>query len=305
MNFEKAFEGKKTLVTGGLGFIGSNVARKLVSLGAEVTIVDAMIPKYGGNMFNISGIEKKVKLNIADVRDESTMNVLVRGQDYLFNIAGQVSHIDSITDPYTDLEINCKSQLTILEACKKNNTGVKIVYAGTRSQYGKADYLPVDEKHLIHPTDVNGINKASGERYHIVYNDLYGIRACSLRLTNTYGPRQMMKNSSQGFIAWFIRQAVDNETIKIFGNGKQLRDFNYADDVVDAFLMAAASEKANGEIYNIGSGKPVSVRGIAELLIETAGKGKLEMVPFPEDKKKIEIGDYYADYSKIKKALGW
>ena len=304
-SMKKAFEGKNVLITGGLGFIGSNLAHKLVTLDANVVIVDSLIPRYGGNMFNIAGIEDKVKVNIADVRDESGMNQLVKGQAYIFNLAGQVSHLDSMTDPYTDLEINCRSQLTILEACRKNNDKVKIIFAGTRGQYGKADYLPVDEKHLMHPTDVNGINKLAGEWYHILYNNVYGIRACSLRLTNTYGPRQMMKNNRQTFLAWFIRLAIDNEKIKIFGDGKQKRDFNYVDDVVDAFLMAGASEKANGEVYNLGSGKPVSVIDITKKLIEIAGSGSYELAEWPKDKKKIEIGDYYADFSKIKNALGW
>ena len=233
------------------------------------------------------------------------MDYLVKGQDYIFNLAGQVSHIDSMKDPYTDLEINCRSQLSILEACRKNNPGVKIVFAGTRQQYGKPDYLPVDENHPLHPTDVNGINKMAGEWYHILYNNVYGIRATSLRLTNTYGPRQLMKHSRQGFIAWFIRQAIDGEEIKIFGDGKQIRDFNYVDDVADAFLLAAAQNTSNGLIYNLGGDEPISLLDFTKLLIKIVGRGSYTLVPFPEDKKRIDIGDFYADYSKIRKALGW
>ncbi|MBM3706101.1 MAG: NAD-dependent epimerase/dehydratase family protein, partial [Actinobacteria bacterium] len=216
-NFEETYRNKKILITGGLGFIGSNLAIRLCGLGAKIIIVDSLIEDYGGNLFNISPVENRVKVNIADVRDEPGMSYLVKGMDYIFNLAGQVSHLDSMADPYTDLEINCKSQLSILEACRKKNRDVKIVYAGTRQQYGKPDYLPVDEKHIVHPTDVNGINKMAGEWYHILYSNVYGIRAVSLRLTNTYGPRQLMKHDRQGFFGWFVRQIVDGEEIKIFG----------------------------------------------------------------------------------------
>ncbi|MBI4052743.1 MAG: GDP-mannose 4,6-dehydratase [Candidatus Diapherotrites archaeon] len=301
----KKFAGANVMITGGLGFIGSNLCHKLVALGAKVQVVDSLIPSYGGNPFNVQEIKGKIDINIADIRDENSMNCLVKDKDYIFNLAGQVSHLDSINDPYTDLEINCRSQMTLLEACRKNNDNVKVVFAGTRSEYGRTEYLPVDEKHPFNPTDVNGINKIAGEMYHLVYNRVHGIKASSLRLTNTFGPRQMMKNDRQTFLAWFMRLAIDNKTIKIFGDGKQLRDFNYVDDAVDAFLLAAASEKADGEAFNLGSGNGVSVLDITKKLIAVAGTGKLEMVPFPPEKKKIEIGDYYADYSKAKKILGW
>jgi UDP-glucose 4-epimerase len=299
------FQGKNVLVTGGLGFIGSNLARRLVQYQANVLIVDSLIPQYGGNLFNIHGIEDKVQVNIADIRDQYGMNYLVRGQDYIFNLAGQVSHIDSMQDPFTDLEINCRSQLSILEACRHNNPRVKIVFAGTRQQYGKPDYLPVDENHPLHPTDVNGINKMAGEWYHILYNNVYGIRAASLRLTNTYGPRQLMKHDRQGFISVFIRQAIEGETIKIFGEGKQIRDFNFVEDVVDAFLLVAGYNDCNGNIYNLGGDEPMMLIDFVKLLLDVAGGGKYEIVPFPEDKKRIDIGDYYADYRRIRATLGW
>jgi UDP-glucose 4-epimerase len=299
------FDGKNVLITGGLGFIGSSVARRLVQLGAKVTLVDSLIPDYGGNLYNIKGIEEKVEVNIADIRDENSMNYLVKGRAFIFNLAGQVSHIDSMNDPYTDLEINCRSQLSILEACRKNNPAVKVVYAGTRQQYGKPDYLPVDEKHLMHPTDVNGINKMAGEWYHILYNNVYGIKATSLRLTNTYGLRQMMKHSRQGFIYWFIRQAIDGKEIKIFGDGSQLRDFNYIDDVVDAFLLAASVDKTNGEVFNLGGERPYNLLEFVKILLDVCGTGSYTLVPFPEEKKKIDIGDAYSDYEKIKNVLGW
>jgi UDP-glucose 4-epimerase len=302
---DKAFRNKKVLITGGLGFIGSTLAHRLVDLGSEILIVDSLLPDYGGNLFNIDEIKDKVKINIADVRDQSGMLYLVKGHDYMFNLAGTLSHIDSMLDPYTDLEINCRSQLSILEACRKNNPGLKIVFSGTRGQYGKAQYLPVDEKHPMCPTDVNGINNMAGEWYHILYNNVYGIRATSLRLTNTYGPRHQMRHSKQGFLNWFVRMAIEGREVPIFGDGAQKRDFNYVDDVADALLLAAATEDTNGEVYNIGSGEPVSVLETLKAIIDIAGKGKFKLVQFPEDKKKIEVGDYYADHSKFSKATGW
>lgn len=297
--------GKNALITGGLGFIGSNLAHRLVEAGARVTLVDSLVPDYGGNPFNIRGIEDRVAVNIADVRDEYSMAYLVQGRDYIFNLAGQVSHLDSMEDPYTDLEINVRSQISILEACRKNNRDVKIIFTSTRQLYGKPEYLPVDEKHPVHPTDANGINKLCGELYHILYNNVYNVRAVSLRLTNTYGPRQLMKHSRQGFICWFIRRIVEGQEIQLFGDGAQMRDFNYVADVVDALLLAAVSEKADGEIYNLGGDEPISLRALVEMMIEINGSGSFRLVPFPPEKKRIDIGDYYADYSRINRALGW
>jgi UDP-glucose 4-epimerase len=304
------FANKKVLITGGLGFIGSNLAIRLVELGADVLLVDSLIPEYGGNLFNIEPVKDKVRVNIADVRDVNGMNYLVRGQDYLFNLAGQISHIDSMNDPYTDLDINCRAQLSILEACRHNNPGIKVIYAGTRQVYGAPEYLPVDEKHLLRPVDVNGINKMAGEWYHILYNNTYGVRALSLRLTNTYGPRLLMKHGRQGFVAWFIRQAIDNQEIQIFGTGQQVRDFNYVDDVVEAMLLAAVYEGANGRIFNLGNTPPVSLLEFVQVLLDVcqefgAGRGGYRLTPFPPDKKRIDIGDYYADFSKIQRVLGW
>lgn len=305
MDLSDSFRGKKVMVTGGLGFIGSNLAHRLVELGAEVLIVDSLIPDYGGNLFNIEEIKDQVRVNIADVRDRNGMDYLVRGQDYIFNLAGQVSHIDSMRDPYTDLEINCRSQLSLLEACRYNNPGVKIIYASTRQIYGVPDYLPVDERHLLHPTDVNGINKMAGEWYHILYNNVYGVRATSLRLTNTYGPRQLVKHKRQGFIGWFIRLAVDGDEISLYGDGKQRRDLNYVGDVVDAFLLAGATDSVNGEVFNLGGRRPLSLLEIVEMLMDLCPEASYKLVPFPEDQKRIDIGDYYGDYSKIEAALGW
>jgi UDP-glucose 4-epimerase len=291
-------------VTGGLGFIGSNLCRALADLGADVLAVDSLLPDYGGNLFNLDGYEGKVRVNVADVRGHA-MEYLVRGQEVLFNLAGQVSHIDSMTDPFTDLEINCRSQLWILEAVRKSNPDVKIVYAGTRQVYGKPLHLPADETHPLQPTDVNGINKISGELYHLVYHSVYGIRSTSLRLTNTYGPRQLIRHSRQGFIGWFIRKAVLGEEIQIFGDGRQLRDFDYVDDVVDAFLRAGASEKADGEVFNLGGQEPISLMDLVKRMIEITGRGSYTVVPFPPERKRIDIGDFYSDATKIRRALGW
>jgi UDP-glucose 4-epimerase len=267
--------------------------------------VDSLVPDYGGNLFNIAGIEDQVRVNIADVRDENSMDYLVRDQDYIFNLAGQVSHLDSMRDPYTDLEINCRSQLSILEACRKNNPGVKIVFASTRQIYGVPDYLPVDERHLLHPTDVNGINKMAGEWYHILYSNVYGIRTCALRLTNTYGPRMRIKDARQTFLGIWIKNLVEGTPIEVWGDGLQVRDFNYVDDVTDAMLMAALSEQSNGQIYNLGSPEHVNLKDLAALMIKVHGKGDFRIIPFPEDRKPIDIGDYYADYRKIREALKW
>jgi UDP-glucose 4-epimerase len=299
------YRDRRVLVTGGLGFIGSNLARGLVDLGARVTVVDSLLPDYGGNLFNLAGYEERLRINYADVRGHA-MEYLVQGQEVLFNLAGQVSHIDSMTDPFTDLEINCKSQLWILEAVRKRNPGLKVVYAGTRQIYGKPRSLPVDESHLLNPSDVNGINKISGEMYHLVYHSVYGIRASSLRLTNTYGPRQLIRHNRQGFIGWFVRKAVLGEEIQVFGDGHQKRDFDYVDDVVDAFLRAGAMDAADGQVFNLGGAAPTTLLDLAGLMLELAGRGgRVSVVPFPEERKKIDIGDFYADASKIKGTLGW
>src|SRR5678810_896813 len=263
------------MITGGLGFIGSNLARQLAGLGARVLIIDSLISEYGGNLFNISGIEDRVTVNIADIRQQSTMNYLVRGHDVIFNLAGQVSHIDSMQDPYTDLEINCRAQLSLLEACRRYNPGVKVVFAGTRQIYGKPDRLPVDETHLVRPIDVNGVNKAAGEYYHLLYNNAFGVRACSLRLTNVYGPRQLIRHNRQGFIGWFIRLAIEDQEIQVFGDGSQVRDFVYVDDAADAFLRAGACDACDGEVFNVGGLEPVAHRDLVQMLIRVAGTGRV------------------------------
>jgi UDP-glucose 4-epimerase len=298
------FTGKRVLVTGGLGFIGSNLARRLVEVRAHVTLVDSLIPEYGGNLFNIDGLDDSLNVNIADVRDPHSMAFLVQECDYLFNLAGQTSHMDSMTDPETDLEINCRAQLTILEACRQNNPRLKIVFAGTRQIYGKPDHLPVNEEHAVRPVDVNGINKMAGERYHLLYNDVYGLRACSLRLTNTYGPRMRVKDARQTFLGLWIRKVIEGQPFEVWG-GEQLRDFTFVDDAVDALLLAAASDKANGRVFNLGGFRALSLTELAALIVKLNGRGEYTACSFPADRQKIDIGDYYSDFTAIKGTLGW
>jgi UDP-glucose 4-epimerase len=304
-DYRDFYRGRAVMITGGLGFIGSNLARMLVDLGAEVLLVDSLIPDYGGNLFNIDGIADRLHVNIADIRQQSTMNYLVRDRDVIFNLAGQVSHIDSLRDPYTDLEINCRSQLTVLEACRNHNPGVKVVFAGTRQVYGRPESLPVTEGHLVRPTDINGINKAAGEYYHLVYNNVFGVRACSLRLTNVYGPRQLIKHNRQGFVAWFIRLAIEDKAIDIYGDGTQVRDFVYVEDAGDAFLRAGASDACNGGAFNVGGDRPYSHRDLTALLLKVAGSGRVRHIEWPPEKKAIDIGSFYADSSKFMQTTGW
>jgi UDP-glucose 4-epimerase len=299
------FTDKSVLITGGLGFIGSNLARRLVESGAKVTLVDSLIPEYGGSLFNVNGIEDRVRVNITDVRDRHSMAYLVRDQDYLFNLAGQTSHMDSMEDPYTDLEINCVAQLSILEACRKYSPAIKVVFASTRQIYGKPDYLPVNEKHLLRPVDVNGINKMAGEWYHILYNNVYGIRATALRLTNTYGPRMRIRDARQTFLGLWIRLLLEGKQFEVW-DGQQLRDFNFVDDAVDALLAAAMSDEANGRAFNLGGERPISLKDLADLMIEmNGGAGCYETRSFPASRERIDIGDYYADYDCIASTLGW
>lgn len=304
-DYRDFYRHKPVMITGGLGFIGSNLARHLVDLGADVLLVDSLIPDYGGNLFNIDGLENRLRVNIADVRQASTMNYLVRDREIIFNLAGQVSHIDSMRDPATDLDINCRSQLTLLEACRWHNPGAKVVYASTRQIYGRPDHLPVDETQLVRPTDINGINKAAGEQYHLVYNNVFGVRACSLRLTNIYGPRQLIKHNRQGFIGWFIRLALEDQEIQVFGDGSQIRDFVYVDDAATAFLKAGATDRVNGLALNVGGHEHLTHKALVETLIRVAGTGRVRYVDWPEDKKKIDIGSFYSDSTRFRAAAGW
>ena len=298
------FDGRHVLITGGLGFIGSHLAARLVAEGADVTLVDSLIPEYGGNLFNIDVIADRVRVNISDVRDEHGLRYLIQGQEFLFNLAGQTGHLDSMTDPETDLDINCRAQLSILETCRRYNPDLKIVFASTRQVYGRPDHLPVDEQHLVRPVDVNGINKAAGERYHILYNDVYGIRACALRLTNTYGPHMRVRDARQTFLGVWVRRLLEGKAFEVW-EGAQLRDFTYVDDAVDAFCRAALDSAADGQTYNLGGLEIISLRDLAELLVTVNGAGRYEVRSFPSDRKRIDIGDYYGDDRLIRSTLGW
>lgn len=298
------YKDKRVLVTGGAGFIGSNLAAELVKQGAKVTIVDSMLPDYGGNLYNLREIEDKVHVNFADIRGHG-MQYLVQNQDVIFNLAGQVSHIDSVNDPEADLAINCEAQLHILEAVRHHNPDAVVVYASTRQIYGKPQYLPVDEAHPVSPSDINGINKAAGESYHTLYHMIHGLKTVSLRLTNTYGPHQLVKHNRQGFIGWFTRLVVEGKEIQIYGDGAQRRDLTYVSDVVDAFLLAGQKPEAIGQVYNLAHPEPISLKDLVEVMIDVAGQGSYKLIAWPPEKKKIDIGDYYGAAEKIKRELGW
>ncbi|MBM3571111.1 MAG: NAD-dependent epimerase/dehydratase family protein [Alphaproteobacteria bacterium] len=299
-----ALAGRKVLVTGGIGFIGSNLARRLVTIGADVILVDSLIPEYGGNLYNIADIRGQVTVNISDIRDVYSLRHLVRDRELIFNLAGQTSHLDSMNDPVTDLEINCRSQLTLLETCRHHAPKAKIVFASTRQIYGAPDYLPVDEKHLLRPVDVNGINKMAGEWYHILYNNVYALKATALRLTNTYGPGMRVKDARQTFLGIWLRLVCENKPFEVWG-GQQLRDFSYVDDTVDAMLLAALTPACDGHAFNIGGDRRISLKDLAELVIKAAGSGQYGERQFPAERKRIDIGDYYADDSFFRKTAGW
>lgn len=295
----------KCLITGGLGFIGSHLARRLVQEGHQVTVIDSLIPQYGGNLVNVADICDKITVNISDVRDPFATRELLKGVDWVFNLAGQTSHADSMTDPYTDLDINAKSQLSLLEAVRDVNPEAIVIFASTRQLYGRPQYLPVDEAHPIRPVDVNGVNKLAGEQFHLLYHDVYGIRSCALRLTNTYGPAMRVKDARQTFLGIWIRQLLTGVPIQVFGDGRQLRDFNFVDDVVDALLLAASNEACHGHVFNLGSPEVVSLADLASQLISLEPGSRWELVPFPPERKRIDIGDYYSDHTLAYKLLGW
>jgi UDP-glucose 4-epimerase len=302
----KPYQGRSILITGGLGFIGSNLARRLCEVGdVEVALVDAMVPEQGGNLFNVADVADRVTCHVADIGSEPAIEHLVGGRDYIFNLAGSTSHVDSMLAPRRDLEHNCAAQLTLLEACRRFNPHVKIVFTSTRQVYGKPLYLPVDEQHRLAPPDINGIHVLTAEHYHQLYQRIYGLRTVVLRLTNVYGPRQLLRHPRQSFIAWFLRQAIDGGVIELFGEGRQRRDLNYVDDVVEALLLAGASEAAEGEIFNLGGDEPISLVELAAELIALTGRGVALAVPFPPDRQLIEIGNIYSSFRKIERTLQW
>lgn len=304
MDIAETYFRQKVLISGGLGFIGSNLARKLLELGADVTIVDNLDPDSGGNLFNVEDIKDHLQIIQADINDERQMKLAVQGRTYLFNLAGQMSHLGSMLDPFKDLHVNAVGQLKLLEVCRVNNPEISIVFTGTRQVYGRPKYLPVDENHLLTPLDNNGVSKRAGEMYHIVYNRVHGMTTCVLRMTNVYGPRMRIKDDLLTFIGWWFHCLLAGEDIQIFGDGMQIRDLNYVDDVVHALLLCAAHPLARGKIYNLG-GEPINLLELARLMIKVNGSGNYVVVPFPESRKRIDIGDYYGDYSLIQAEVGW
>ena len=301
----KGFRNKEVLITGGLGFIGSNLAMALVRLGARVTIIDNMLPRQGGNLFNIKDIADKVKVNFSDVRNELSMNHLVKGKDYVFHLAGQVNHVDSMRNPIQDLDINCKGTLVLLEALRQHNAGARVIFAGTRGEYGSSVKLPVDEDHPTNPKGIYAVTNLTAEKMVLVYDDVYKIRGVCLRITNTYGPRHQMMHDEYGVFNWFIRKAMDDEAIPVFGDGRILRDFLYVEDLVGCMLMTATTDAAYGKVFNVGTGAPVSFYDLAKTIVRIAGRGKTKFTEFTQERKEVEPGDYYADISHIKKTVKW
>lgn len=296
---------KRVLVTGGLGFIGSNLSARLVELGAKVTIVDNMMPRLGGNLLNVKEIMEQVHINFSDVRDAHSMDYLVKGQEVIFHLAGQVNHVDSIRNPIQDLDINCRGTLVLLESCRKYNREAKIIFAGTRGEYGASVKLPVAEDHPTNPKGIYAVTNLSAEKMVLVYHDVHQIPGACLRITNTYGPRHQMAHDEYGVVNWFIRKAIDGEAIPVFGDGRILRDFLFVDDAVECFLSVADCPRAFGEVFNVGTGIPYSFIDLGKKIVEIAGTGKTAFTEFTKERKEVEPGDYYTDISKIERVVGW
>jgi UDP-glucose 4-epimerase len=305
IDLERFYKGRRILITGGLGFLGSNLAHALVEMGARVSVVDALYPEYGGNRFNVEEIKNRIAIVVDDIRNQELMEKLIPEHEMVFHIAAQTSHIDSMKNPFKDLEYNCKGTLVLLEAIRKLAPDLKLIYAGTRGQFGAIQYRPVDEKHPMQPTDLYGINKMAAEHYVMLYTHKLGLKGTSLRINNTYGPRHQMKHGNYGILNWFIRLAMEDKPLTVYGSGEQLRDYNYVDDVTQAFLLAGAIPETIGEVYNLGSGQPVTFLQMCQTIIKIVGKGRIEHVPWPEERKKIEVGDYVASFEKFARTTGW
>lgn len=304
-SYEGAFKGKSVLITGGLGFIGANLSIRLVELGAKVTIVDNMMPRLGGNLFNVKEIADHIHINFSDVRDSHSMDYLVKNQEYIFHLAGQVNHVDSIRNPIQDLDINCRGTLVLLESCRKYNRETKIIFAGTRGEYGASVKLPVAEDHPTNPKGIYAVTNLSAEKMVLVYDDVHKLHGVCLRITNTYGPRHQMAHDEYGVLNWFIRKAIDDEVVPVFGDGHILRDFLYVDDLVECFLKVATCSAAFGEVFNVGTGIPISFIDLAKKIVKIAGTGKVAFTEFTKERKEVEPGDYYTDITKIRKVVGW
>jgi len=300
------YPGRSVLVTGGLGFIGSNLALTLDALGARVTIVDSSIPGLGANRFNVEGLSDRSQVAAVDLRDTAALAPLLAGQDCIFNLAGQASHIDSMTDPLADLDLNGRAQLCLLEAVRASGLRPRVIFASTRQVYGRPERLPATEDHPVRPTDINGIHKQAAEHYHRLFHEVYEVPTVVLRLANVYGPRQLMRGRGQGFIPIFVRTAMEDGTLSLFGGGHQERDANYVDDVVDAFLRCGPpTGAAPGSTYNLGAEPPFTLRSFAKTLVAIAGAGTLANVEWPADRALIDVGSVSTDHSSITADLGW
>lgn len=304
-DYRTAFRGKRVLITGGLGFIGSNIAQALVPLGAEVTLLDAALPAYGGNHFNVSNIASQVRIAQGDIRDASLMNDLVRGQDYIVNLAAQASYLDSMKEPFLDVDMNCVGHLRVLEAVRQYAPDAKVLFSSSRLVYGRILTTPVDESHPTNPLSLYGVHKLTAEKYYRIYYDTHNIRSSVLRLPNPYGPRQQMRHAKYSIVGWFIRQALEGKTIEVFGEGTQERDYLYISDIVDAFLRVASSERTNGEVYNIGTHERARFIDMVDTILAVVGSGRKVHVPWPEHYERNETGNYVADTRKIEAAVGW
>ena len=301
----KKLRKKKVLITGGLGMIGSTIAHKLVEIGADVTLIDAFIEPYGANYFNIKGIENKVTVNISDIRDKESIKELVFGKDIIFNLAGQVSHNDSLENPFLDADINYIGQLNVLEAVRKYASNATVLFAGSRLQFGEIEKIPVSEDHPLKPKTPYALNKGASENLYLFYHRVHSISTVVFRIANPYGPRAQMRHPKYCIINWFLRLAIDNQTIKIFGDGNQVRDYIYIDDLAEAFILAAVNERAAGEVFNIGSGVGTRFKDMANLILKNVKKGEVEHVPWPEKYINVETGDYISDIRKAERMLGW
>jgi UDP-glucose 4-epimerase len=309
----EAVAGRRCVVTGGLGFIGSNLALALARSGAHVVVIDSLVERHGANPANLvpdgdhSAPDERITVVDADIGAVGRPEVrdAAASAEIVFNLAGQVSHVDSMEDPLFDLEVNTASQFRFLDVLRRENPSARVIYTSTRQIFGKPRYLPVDEDHPVAPVDVNGITKYATEQLHLLYHEVYGLRASAVRLTNVFGPRQRLRDDLQGFLPIFVRRALADEPITVFGEGEQQRDCLYVDDVVDCLLLAAASDDAPGQIFNVGNDERLSLSAIADAVVAAAGSGRVEHVPWPPDRDAIDIGSYFGDSSKAKRMLGW
>ena len=293
------------LITGGAGMIGSTIAQMAVAQGAQVTILDAMLPLYGGNLFNLRGIRARVRFIQGDIRDLALMEQVVPGHDYIFSLAGQVSYVDSNTEPLLDLDINCKGHLQMLEACRRANPRARLLFASSRFVYGRIEYNPVDEGHPFNCLSIYGIHKLAGEKYYRFYNEAYGLPTVSVRIANPYGPRQQMKHSKYGILNWFVRLALEGQPLTVFGDGQQRRDYIYNEDLAAGCIALMLSPGTEGQVYNLGSGAAAPFIDMARLVAEAVPGTEVRQVEWPQDRYFVETGDYLGDISRITAVSGW